>query len=57
MARKQEKYTVKKFNKTSVGLSSPKAILEVSKGKVLKSETIKQFLNGYADTDSIYDSY
>ena len=57
MERKQEKYTVKKFNKTSVGLSLPKAILEVSKGKVLKSETIKQFLNGYADTDSIYDSY
>ena len=40
MARKQEKYTVKKFNKISIGLSSPEAILEVSKGEVLKPETI-----------------
>jgi len=40
MARKQEKYTVKKFNKISIGLSSPEAILEISKGEVLKPETI-----------------
>ena len=40
MARKQEKYTVKKFNKISIGLASPEAILEASKGEVLKPETI-----------------
>ena len=40
MARRQEKYTVKKFNKISIGLSSPESILEVSKGEVLKPETI-----------------
>ncbi len=40
MARKQEKYTVKKFSKISIGLSSPEAILEISKGEVLKPETI-----------------
>jgi DNA-directed RNA polymerase subunit beta' len=40
MARNQEKYTVKKFNKISIGLSSPEAILEISKGEVLKPETI-----------------
>ncbi|WP_369047710.1 DNA-directed RNA polymerase subunit beta' [Tenacibaculum sp. UWU-22] len=40
MARKNEKYTVKKFNKISIGLSSPESILEVSKGEVLKPETI-----------------
>jgi len=40
MARRQEKYTVKKFNKISIGLSSPEVILEVSKGEVLKPETI-----------------
>jgi DNA-directed RNA polymerase subunit beta' len=40
MARKQEKYTVKKFNKISIGLSSPEAILGISKGEVLKPETI-----------------
>ena len=40
MARKNEKYTVKKFNKISIGLSSPEAILEISKGEVLKPETI-----------------
>jgi DNA-directed RNA polymerase subunit beta' len=43
MARKQEKYTVKKFNKISIGLSSPEAILEISKGEVLKPETIKRW--------------
>ena len=40
MTRKQEKYTVKKFNKISIGLASPESILEVSKGEVLKPETI-----------------
>lgn len=40
MARKNEKYTVKKFNKISIGLSSPESILEISKGEVLKPETI-----------------
>ncbi len=40
MARKNDKYTVKKFNKISIGLSSPEAILEKSKGEVLKPETI-----------------
>lgn len=40
MARKNEKYTVKKFNKISIGLSSPESILEISRGEVLKPETI-----------------
>ena len=40
MARKNEKYTVKKFNKISIGLASPESILEISKGEVLKPETI-----------------
>ncbi len=40
MARKNEKYTVKKFNKISIGLSSPESILGISKGEVLKPETI-----------------
>ncbi len=40
MARRDEKYTVKKFNKISIGLASPESILEVSKGEVLKPETI-----------------
>ncbi|WP_298367633.1 DNA-directed RNA polymerase subunit beta' [uncultured Lutibacter sp.] len=40
MARKNDKYTVKKFNKISIGLSSPEAILEKSNGEVLKPETI-----------------
>ena len=40
MARKNEKYTVKKFNKISIGLSSPESILKISKGEVLKPETI-----------------
>ena len=29
MTRKQEKYTVKKFNKISIGLASPESILEI----------------------------
>ena len=40
MARKNEKYTVKKFNKISIGLASPESILETSRGEVLKPETI-----------------
>ncbi|MDY0781063.1 DNA-directed RNA polymerase subunit beta' [Tenacibaculum sp. IB213877] len=40
MARKNEKYTVKKFNKISIGLASPESILAESKGEVLKPETI-----------------
>ena len=40
MARQREKYTVKKFNKISIGLASPETILERSKGEVLKPETI-----------------
>ncbi|WP_435263937.1 DNA-directed RNA polymerase subunit beta' [Tenacibaculum sp. nBUS_03] len=40
MARKNEKYTVKKFNKISIGLASPESILEASRGEVLKPETI-----------------
>jgi DNA-directed RNA polymerase subunit beta' len=40
MARKNDKYTVKKFNKISIGLASPEVILEKSKGEVLKPETI-----------------
>ena len=40
MARKEDKYTVKKFSKISIGLSSPESILDISKGEVLKPETI-----------------
>jgi len=40
MARKNDKYTIKKFNKISIGLSSPESILERSRGEVLKPETI-----------------
>ncbi|MFA5297095.1 MAG: DNA-directed RNA polymerase subunit beta' [Lutibacter sp.] len=41
MARKiDNKYTVKKFNKISIGLASPEVILEKSNGEVLKPETI-----------------
>jgi len=40
MARRNDKYTVKKFSKISIGLSSPETILEASKGEVLKPETI-----------------
>ena len=32
MARQREKYTVKKFNKITIGLASPEIILEKSKG-------------------------
>src|SRR4030042_1264199 len=41
MARKTDnKYTVKKFNKISIGLASPEVILEKSFGEVVKPETI-----------------
>jgi len=41
MARKTDnKYTVKKFNKISIGLASTEVILEKSNGEVLKPETI-----------------
>ncbi len=40
MARQREKYTVKKFNKITIGLASPEIILENSRGEVLKPETI-----------------
>ncbi|MEN8186360.1 MAG: DNA-directed RNA polymerase subunit beta' [Bacteroidota bacterium] len=40
MARQKDKYTVKKFNKITIGLSSPETILENSRGEVLKPETI-----------------
>ena len=40
MARQREKYTVKKFNKITIGLASPEVILESSRGEVLKPETI-----------------
>ncbi len=40
MSRQQDINTVKKFNKISIGLSSPEAILAESRGEVLKPETI-----------------
>ncbi|NMH88053.1 DNA-directed RNA polymerase subunit beta' [Flavivirga algicola] len=40
MARKQDKNTVKRFNKISIGLASPESILAESRGEVLKPETI-----------------
>ncbi|WP_274475985.1 DNA-directed RNA polymerase subunit beta' [Mangrovimonas aestuarii] len=40
MARKQDKHTVKRFNKISIGLASPESILAESNGEVLKPETI-----------------
>ena len=40
MARKQDKTTVQRFNKISIGLASPESVLEASKGEVLKPETI-----------------
>jgi len=40
MARRNEKYTVKKFNKISIGLMSPEKILKESRGEVIKPETI-----------------
>ncbi len=40
MAKRNDKYTVKKFNKISIGLASPEKILGDSRGEVLKPETI-----------------
>ncbi|MEZ4797464.1 MAG: DNA-directed RNA polymerase subunit beta' [Flavobacteriaceae bacterium] len=40
MARKQDKNTVQRFNKISIGLASPESILATSHGEVLKPETI-----------------
>jgi len=40
MARNNENVTQKKFNKISIGLSSPEVILGNSRGEVLKPETI-----------------
>lgn len=40
MAKRNDKYTVKKFNKITIGLASPEKILKDSKGEVLKPETI-----------------
>ena len=40
MARNNDKNTVKRFNKISIGLASPESILSASQGEVLKPETI-----------------
>ena len=40
MARKQDKNTVQKFNKISIGLASPESVLAASRGEVLKPETM-----------------
>ncbi len=40
MAKRNNTYTVKKFNRISIGLSSPETILKDSRGEVLKPETI-----------------
>jgi DNA-directed RNA polymerase subunit beta' len=40
MARLNDNTTVKRFNKISIGLASPEAILAESRGEVLKPETI-----------------
>ena len=40
MARKQDKNTIQRFNKISIGLASPESILAASRGEVLKPETI-----------------
>ncbi|MGB3776356.1 MAG: DNA-directed RNA polymerase subunit beta' [Leeuwenhoekiella sp.] len=40
MARNNENTTAKRFNKISIGLASPEAILAESRGEVLKPETI-----------------
>ncbi|MDY8138501.1 DNA-directed RNA polymerase subunit beta' [Aquimarina sp. 2201CG5-10] len=40
MARNNDKNTVKRFNKISIGLASPESILAQSNGEVLKPETI-----------------
>ena len=40
MTRNNDKNTQKRFNKISIGLSSPESILKESRGEVLKPETI-----------------
>ncbi|MGY3794825.1 DNA-directed RNA polymerase subunit beta' [Aquimarina sp. 433] len=40
MARNNDKNTVKRFNKISIGLASPESVLAASQGEVLKPETI-----------------
>jgi len=40
MPRRDKTYTVKKFNKISIGLMSPEKILKNSRGEVIKPETI-----------------
>ncbi|MCF6350733.1 MAG: DNA-directed RNA polymerase subunit beta' [Flavobacteriaceae bacterium] len=40
MAKNSKKYSVKKFNRISIGLSSPEKILKASRGEILKPETI-----------------
>src|SRR5690554_5770245 len=40
MRQNKDKNTVKRFNKISIGLASPEAILAESRGEVLKPETI-----------------
>ena len=40
MARRQDKNTIQRFSKISIGLASPEAILGASRGEVLKPETI-----------------
>ena len=40
MARNNDKNTVKRFDKISIGLASPESILAESRGEVLKPETI-----------------
>ena len=40
MARRQDKNTIQRFSKISIGLASPESILAESRGEVLKPETI-----------------
>jgi len=40
MARRQDKNTIQRFSKISIGLASPEAILGASRGEILKPETI-----------------
>ncbi|WP_372919651.1 DNA-directed RNA polymerase subunit beta' [Salegentibacter sp.] len=40
MARNNDKNTIQRFNKISIGLASPESILAESRGEVLKPETI-----------------
>jgi DNA-directed RNA polymerase subunit beta' len=40
MARRQDKNTIQRFSKISIGLASPESVLAASRGEVLKPETI-----------------